>query len=517
MSNLIEQASAYSWVNIDLRFRQDTELGHLVKRIQERMLVDIPAGLSPEELRQLTFQTMAKYFAETPEGQADMASIQDYGLRMHQMFSEAFDLLRGRVSEEVTTLSSQIMGRSEEYMNRRLGQTGLENASNPEPTTFTTLNVGQLDVADALATFMKKTNINVDAFRLSTCQFFVDKISTLRGISAELSDGVRADFKKSLDLRDSVMAEDIMKLFDALTKQNEGAHLRHFLFPAPVRVGKFGEPELRAWLGFCFCFPIFKKAVESFNFDLDEEVKKELDDNLETMDDMHTLAASYLELARQKYTGRLVIGPTLLNKEEFEKFKEAGGTQDDIRNHLRLHYNQNREDVLFHYTDHSAIPASGIDIKEVLVCKVDDAKKMADLQNEIKVQLLSVKQACTKDAFVDVLKQYVGDVKNSPELLPEKTDADIFVRRAVEHITHAGGNLIRSQQANVEDAVYDFYMKTWMSGTLVSTIYYQMGAEVISQLNDSTTMDADMMNRVHASVMSDILSSYLSKVFLLRA
>lgn len=515
--NIIEQASAYPWINTAVRFRQDTDLGYLAKRIEERVILDIPSGITKEELYQLVVNNLQKYLTETDEGRADLAKIQDYGLRMAQMFAEAFDTLKGRVSDEVSTLSEKILDLAETYTKNRLGFVGTEGILNPTIPSFVSLSIDELPVEEALKGLMTKYEINVDTFNSSTCKYFIDKIPNMNTLNlGETESTLRDAFSTAIESVNEDQKKDCMRIFESLISDNAFKNLRSYLFGHGAYSGKITEQLLLSCLGFCYNYPIFKEAVQKLNVQFSDEAQKQFDTNVSVLDDMHTLCSCFLELGRQKFKEKLVIGHTLLNGEALESFQKSGGTFEDIATHLRLHYNDNEQDVLYHFTDHQAIPLSGISTQEILIAKPENIEKMNKLQNEVKMQMMTVKQSCTREAFSVILKQYLVDLKKSPELLPANEDCDRFLQKAVEQVNHVSSTLHRNNQMNVEDAVYHFYLNTWMKDTLVSTIYYRMGAEVISQLNHTEAANEALLNQIHVSVMSDILTSYLAKVFLRR-
>ena len=516
--NIIEQASAYPWINTGVRFRQDTDLGYLAKRIEERVILDIPAGITKEELYQLVVNNLQKYLSETDEGRADLDKIRDYGLKMADMFSEAFNTLKGRVSDEVSSLSGKIIDLADSYTKNRLGFVGTEGILNPTIPSFITLSIDTLPIEEALKGLMSKYNVNVDTFSATTCKYFLDKITTIAPIDlGESSSIINEQMSSTIAGLNEDQKKDCMRIFRAALNESVFRELRGFLFGHGAYSGKINETLLTSCLGFCYNYPIFKQALAKTNFQMADETRQLFDANVAILDDMHTICSCYLELGRQKFKDKLVIGHTLLNGDVLENFQKSGGTFEDIATHLRLHYNSNESDVLYHFTAHQPMPMNGISIQEILVAKPDNIKKMDNLQNEVKMQMMSVKQTCTREAFSTVLKQYLVELKKSPEMLPSNEDGERFLQKAVENVSHVSSTLHRNNQMNVEDAVYHFYLNTWMKDSLVSTIYYRMGAEVITQLNHTEQANEALLNQIHVSVMSDILTSYISKVFLMRS
>ena len=158
----------------------------------------------------------------------------------------------------------------------------------------------------------------------------------------------------------------------------------------------------------------------------------------------------------------------------------------------------------------------GIPTRNVLVAMPDDRTKLQAYKDEVVSQLLSIKQSATRDALSIVLKNYIQERQKNPEGLPQNMDPARFFVVATESMNAAIASLVRNDQTNVEDVLYTFYLNTDQKDTLVSSIYYRMGAEAIQTLSANEASGDDIVGKIHATVMSDIVSSYLIKTFVVR-
>lgn len=251
------------------------------------------------------------------------------------------------------------------------------------------------------------------------------------------------------------------------------------------------------------------------DLELSDQTKEQLNKNFEVLSEINKCCAIVLVLADKKYEDTLVIGADLINKKEFNKFQELGGTLEDIQDFLRLYHNQNKDDILYHQAGHLGISVNGIKMDTIYLKMQNTKTKLLESQNIIKTKLVSLKNNSIRNAFESVTKEYINDiVTNTPQMITTDETPIQFRHRATEYAKNALQNLVRTDTSNVQDALYSFILNTWYKDNLVSTIYYRLGAELISNLETSGTFDDNTARYVDAAVMSEIICSYISKVYM---
>lgn len=521
----LEVLKTVLWSNYNFRVRPDTDLQHLFKRIEEQIFLELNNDLTQDELKCTVIDKLVTYFRTTEEGQRDFAALESYGLKLGDMFLNALNTLKGKVADEVGSLSEQILATAEEYSTRRLQMSNTDGQFTQVEGSFTVLKLGDLSnvAEERLKDFIKKFQLRVDSFNLVSAKFFINSVRDIVPIGGEIGSTLIADLNKTFtDSNTTVMHSDLEQLSATLTDLHKYTQLKSYLFGSGVGQNKLVASELVACINYVKVFPEFEKLFKSADLNISDELKTEVDKNFENLQHFYTLACCTLELARQKFKDVLVIGPNLINGDQIEDFRKAGGTLTDIQNYLRLYFNQNEDDVLYSQVYHQSFPLGGIKSNDILTKFVADRTKIISLMDSVRVQMSSIKQTCTRDAFVNTLKKYVIDIhaaaigatESASAILPTGMNPDQFVHSTNQQITQLANVFSRNDQANIEDMVYNFYLHTWMKDTLVSTIYYQLGAEALSKLSESTVNDPLLINRINAAVMSDILTAYLSKTFL---
>lgn len=519
--SMIEDTKVFEWLHNDVRFRHDTDLGHLVRRIEERVLLNIPAGATQEERKALILNSLEKCLYEDEAGKETFAALQNVGTQLAVTFKSAFDTLKGRVADEVSVLSEKVVKTAEQYTVNKLGFSVTDNNTlTPAHGTYVILTIDSLlsEIEVGLKELIRKYDLKVDSFNVNSIKYFIDKIPLFQPIELDetVSSSLNQSFTDILHKHEVEHVVDYKRLFHALFSENGYKAMYSYVFGSGLRVGKLTPEALTASLGYCRTFPTFKKALGELNVDLVPESSEKYYKNIQILEDIFTICCCTLELSRQKYQEALIIDRNILNGSELEKFKTMGGTLDDITTHLRLHYNSNTDDILYNRTNHLTIPTSGIKLKDVLVALPENKLKLQKLQDEIKINLLSIRHTCTKEAFVHVLKSYINDLDSSEESGIDKENKRGFIHNALNNVELAAASLLRNQQANIEDALYVFYLNTWMKNSLVSTIYYRLGTEVITELSKVENPDETVLSKINVSVMSDILMSYLAKAFLVK-
>lgn len=515
----LEELKAHSWLNKDVRFRPDTDLGIIARRIEERLTLSIPPNIGEEDLNNLVIDALENYFNNTPEGEADLSRLKDYGLAMADTFQTAFEKLSGPVADTVSTLTEDVIATVDSMMSKIVGFYNLEGEMKPVQPSYVMLKALPMakELGEHLGSFSKKYNLNIDQVNLGNFRFLVDKVLTTEEpeISEESITRLIDELKEQCT---KVQPEfsDAQKFITALLHPQAYHMLTRDMFNNGIRSGKVDEATIMAALGYIDAYPKFKKCVANFSFNVMDNAQEVIDRNLTKLEDAYLMAACIIELAREKHKLSLIIGCSMINADQFAAFEEKGGTLADITNYIRLHHNKNEQDILYHRVGRGDISPVGIPTKEVLISIPSDREQISTLMTEVNTQLLATKQRCTREAAESVLKNFVKETLETPESIPDQMDRTVFQRHAVDQIKRAVESLARNDQSNVEDAIYSFYLGTFWKNSLVSTIYYRMGAEVISKLSSTEAAGENVFNTIHATVMSDLLSNYLSQVFLVR-
>ena len=110
---------------------------------------------------------------------------------------------------------------------------------------------------------------------------------------------------------------------------------------------------------------------------------------MDIINDLYMLSCVILDLAKDQYKDSLVIDSHMLNKEVFEEFEKTGGMLNDIHTYLRLHHNQNENDILYVSTVHEDVPSVGIKMNTILFNIPSDREQLLSLQEKMLMNLKS--------------------------------------------------------------------------------------------------------------------------------
>ena len=171
--------------------------------------------------------------------------------------------------------------------------------------------------------------------------------------------------------------------------------------------------------------------------------------------------------------------------------------------------------MLYSQVMHSDIPVTGITVDAIMSVVDTTREQLNKLNHTNSTQLQSIANNATKMAFEGVLRDYISDIENNhPEMISDITPHQFGInnRKLIPTITY---NLVRFEKDNIVDALYEFYLKVWYKDSLVSNIYYRLGAAIVDNINSNDSIDNETMKQAHFTVMSDILSEYITKTMII--
>lgn len=520
---LIQDIATVTFENNDTRFCENTTLGTLARKIQTAIALKIPADTKQEDINTIFINNLDQYLS-SDEGSSDLGYLQDFALKLCGSFNESFTTLKTRVKDEVDSLSQNIFKRADELVVSATGYHQLNGELTPEEPDFKIIKFNICDDIDHLAVELAdKYEIASNEITPTTLKYFVNKIHAKS--NANLSEDsisyiVEFVYEKwfsnsNFDTKTRAQVNNhIRDLIYSISNPNYFERLKAELFGKNIMKGFIGYEDLENCLKFLDISSLLNDLSDAA-VTLSEASITALNENLKAIDELKKCVAIVFALADEKYQGVLVIGPNLINKQELENFKELGGSLKDINNYLRLKHNSNTNDVLRPIVSSAAFPINGISTEEIFSSIGNIQSELIKAESQIKTQLSNIKYDSTKRAFTEVLSAYIQDInKDSPEMIPQGYGKNDFVYRTTKMIKHHAENLIRTETSNIEDAVYSFYLKLWYENSLVSTIYYKLGAEAIAHLETDGDMNDDVASYLNVVVMSDILTAFIADNFI---
>lgn len=520
---LIQDIATVTFENTDTQFRENTTLGALARKIQTAVALKIPADIKKEDINTIFMRSLDEYLS-SDEGSSDLGHLQDFALKLCGSFNESFITLKTRVKDEVDSISQSVFKRADELVSSATGYHQLNGELVPAEHVFEVIKFDiHDDIEQLVVELADKYQIASKEITPATLKYFINKVHA--EADANLSEDVVEDIAEFIYAKRFSDSD-----FDAPTKARIHDYLRAFVYSVSTPNGferlkakLFGKNIMKGFIGYedlenCLKFlditPILDDLADS-NIVVSETSIDALNTNFKAIDELKKCVAIVFALADEKYKGILVIGPNLINKQELENFKELGGSLKDISDYLRLRHNSNPNDVLHHTVSSAAFPINGISTKEIFSNIGNIQSELMRAESQIKTQLSNIKHESAKRAFTEILSAYVNDVaRNCPEMIPQGYGINDFVYRTTKMIKHHAENLIRTETSNIEDAVYSFYLRLWYEDSLVSTIYYKLGAEAIAYLETGGVMNDDVASYLNVVVMSDILTAFIADNFI---
>ena len=507
--------------NTNVQFRPDTDLGHICQAISSNLSLTLPAGLSEEE-QHSTMVEHIDHFLTSEDGIRYFNDIKQYSEIFSEKINDAFDTLKHKVAPEIETLADRVINRANDLYKQTTSLSGINESEYVEPV-FTMVNLHQYKTEEAISCakelVSKYMKNKVDSINANSLRYIVNAIPKLQEVRVDEDDLRRwSNFivekvTNSTEPNDK-LALDVYNTIVTAFREYEYTKLNELIYNSEMKYGKFNETAIRNASAFLSLKSIYNLLDAVVDLVDDKELEK-FKSNMQALEDFRKTAIVLLALASEKYADSVVIGEHMLNYHEFKKLEAQGGTTSDIANHIRLFHNNNEQDMLYSQVMHSEIPANGITV-ETIMSTIDNTRdKLNKLNNSANTQLQSIANNATKMAVESVLRDYVSDIENNhPEMISGTTPHQfgINTRKLIPTITY---NLVRFEKDNIIDALYEFYLKVWYKDSLVSNIYYRLGAAIVDSINSEDTIDNETMKQAHFTVMSDILSEYITKTMII--
>ena len=509
--------------NTNVRFRPDTDLGHICQDISANISLSIPSGLDEEEQTVKMIESIDNYF-ETPEGSKHFEAIKQYSEIFSEKINDAFITLKTKVTPEVDVLSKRIEQKATEYVEKITSLNNINRSIQQVEPLFTYVDLSKYQNDTALQygkeLVQKYMDNKVSSLNALSLRYVVDAIPKITNI--KVSEDQLKSWATTIasemtntpeDSLDSKVILGTMEAIATVFEDSKFSALKDFIFNSDMRSGKFNEVSVQNAMMFIKLENTFSKLDTLVDLPNEEDIIK-FKQNLQSIQDFYKTVVVLLSEAYEKYSKCVAIGENLINMTGFNEFQNAGGTAIDIANHIRIFHNQNKDDVIYNQVSHMNIPSSGLSTKALIENMDYVREKINLLTNQVKAQLTSIQNTATKQAYEDVLREYVTDIEfNHPEMIDgDPHQFGINCRRLIPQISHT---LVRFENENITDAVYEFYLKTWYSSSLVSNIYYKLGAVLINDINQTDTLNEDTVKYAHLTVMTDILSEYITNTMII--
>ena len=505
--------------NTNVQFRTDTDLGHICQAVSSAISLSTPNIAGEEELTSTLIQNIDK-FLESDQGNQYLENIKEYSQLFSEKIDNAFSELKNKVAPEVNVLTDKIFKLANEYTERATSLSNMNGEITLIIPNFAYIDLNQYKTDEVIfyANELVKKYLKGDikSINISTLRYIADKINDV--ISFEVSDTDLTNWATDIaiylthvETPDEKIVSGIKNAIGLATNSYSFNDAKSAIFNKELNSGKINENILKNANGFVKLNNIFKRLDLVADIP-NEENMKIFKSNIESLFDFYKLNTVLLGLASEKYEDTLIIGENTINKKKYDEFISQGGTEQDIANYIRYNHNHNKEDLLYSSVGHEDVPTTGVSIKTVLENKSFITEKINNLTAKLNLELRSITNSCIKRAYENVLREYVSDIElNHPEMVIDPHRFGIECRKLIPHLT---SNLIRFESDNITDAVYEFYLRTWYSDSLVSNIYYKLGAVLINDINNTSELSENTIEFAHFTVMSDILSEYITKTMI---
>lgn len=493
------------FTNLNISYRDNTDLGIIAEHILNATFTGSSTGTESLE-DDSTLASIENYF-NSVKGKEDLSFVKDLGMKLADTYQYHLGILKEEVAPEVERLTEVINNTSKQYMDEMLGFENLDKDPTPVVREFTYIDFSnlpdQLNYPEYRYQISRKyiennKNFKIDKYNIN---YIFDKVAKYTDIN--ISNDIK---ENALNLIRDEYKEEAKEALETIFSAKAISKIKSSLFYSGLHEKKLNGKTISNAIEFINKYPTYKEL--DFLVDINENNAKAFRTNMDIIHDLYKLSCIILDLSKDQYKDSLVIDSQMLNKEVFEEFERTGGMVSDIHSYLRLHHNQNENDILYIYTVHEDVPSVGIKMNSILFNIPSDREQLLSLQEKIKNKVEEVRITSTKLAFENTLKDFIKDIEdNHSEMIINKSPKH-FHTQAMSLINTATRELTNNKYSNVYDNVYNFYLTLKYPNTLVSTIYEKMSSLLIQKNSVEENPDT---NEVMFEVMTDIVSSFIGK------
>ena len=493
------------FTNLNISYKDNTDLGIIADNILNNVFTNKEASLESLEDNE-SLASIESYF-NTPKGKEDLSFIKDFGMKLADTYQYHLSILKDEVAPEIDRLTEVINNTTKMYMDDMLGFENLDKDPTPVVREFTYVDFSnlpdQLNYPEYRYYISRKyiennKNFKIDKYNIS---YIFDKLIKYSDIT--IDNEIK---ENAINLIRDEYKEEAREAVNNIFSSKAISKIKSSLFFNGLHERKLNGKTISNAFEFINKYPTYKEL--DYLLDINENNTKAFRSNMDTINDLYMLSCVILDLAKDQYKDSLVIDSHMLNKEVFEEFEKTGGMLNDIHTYLRLHHNQNENDILYVSTVHEDVPSVGIKMNTILFNIPSDREHLTSLQDKIKNRVEEVKNEATKLAFENTLKDYILDIeKNHSELIINKNPKH-FYTQAMSLINSATRELTTNKYSNIYDSVYNFYLTLKYPNTLVSTIHEKLGSLLIQK---NSTEENPNNNEIMFEVMTDIISSFVGK------
>lgn len=239
--------------------------------------------------------------------------------------------------------------------------------------------------------------------------------------------------------------------------------------------------------------------------------------NLSNMHELQMGTLIFLDVSSAKFADKLVIGKSLLNKNQVRRAQHEGvDIYPVLRDYFRVYHNDNPDDIYYSKMQNQAI-LKGISYDQILVSRYDVEQKLIKAKESTKDTYQQLLKETRQRAFKEVMLKYTKEIASrgtTEELKVKENDKASFIVRNTTKIENLHAQMVQNKEtSNVEDLIYSFYLSNWYGGTLVEELYYHVG-EYLRQSANRETLSDEAIAMVKSEAVATLSAKYLFEQFI---
>lgn len=486
----------------DIRISAKSGLINLFNELVGKVSLRLESDATDKEIVSETMSIIESMLND-PDYANLTADIQRAANALSKEVSQAFYTLRGPLHDQVSSISAEVRSRTDNNLRIQGAESLIAEDATPS-VDFAIVNWGNLKNM-AYATSILDT---------------VNAMTGLKGYDIERGDLQYA--RKAMQKQEGFqiielnkeIKDELIQLINKVVNSREIDELADTfeIFLSPSRFTGYCNNMHRysgvtddlagacAWvLNRVELVRSVTKAINTIPLNLSDQTKESLFSNLKKIEAVATLGEYFLLYCRERmFKDKLILNSNMINNEELVKFRNQGGTVEDIAYYLRVFHKQ------------APVPFDGVATERILGRRQDVKEQIKQADGKLQMRKKIIMGKAVYGAYVDTLTSYLQNL--GEEVLPEGVSAKDFFKENFFRVKYTAERLHGSDD-NIEDALYTFLLDTWYDKTLVKTLFSYMGREYAKMIQQYDNLDeGDMIKLTDNLIVSSLVSEYLMRM-----
>ena len=449
----------------DICLNPNTDFSLITSNIVSEAIIT-PHPSSDQDVVSKSFDIVSEYMSDT-DNIPRLQQIEYTAKAFATVLENSYTTINSVVAPIVDKLKSDITERYTELMTREKAESLLPSDSNAAPSEsfYSFINWNNLTSPirqnEIIENACLNANINIPSLSLTHLAYITKKMNFANQLSPiEIPSEVEATIINKLEqVSSNISLENIIRVWKCFS---DVSAYNFLVNEATLKIADIkNTPSHVMWaIDTTNLFDSLKaQMLQVASEDLSVDTLQTLSSNIDVVSKtIYALQYWVLTIKELKYVNKLIITPTIINRQTYDTFLASGKQISDIHNYLKA----------FHYG--TTIPMDGISLERVM--EADPMGHLTKVNAKLKANETFIKSKCLFSAYEYVMRKYVIDQSTSAtfEQVSHPGFSKRFISTAINQASHLAGDI-----SNLDKVLYELFMTMFYKGTIVESMYRYLG------------------------------------------